>query len=87
MKPNVLFQSHGSLSVRLGALGFGSVALAYFLLHLVKFFEMDPKAPFPCYEKYKGVNYFLMSIFTVLQVIVIFTFPRLNLLSYQIINR
>jgi hypothetical protein len=41
----------------------------------------------PKHRLAKGYNYSLMSIFAILQAIVIFTFPRLNFLSFQLINR
>jgi hypothetical protein len=48
---------------------------------------MDSSAPHPCYEVFIGVNGYLMLIFVFLQVFVIFAYPRLNLLSYQVVNR
>jgi hypothetical protein len=35
----------------------------------------------------KGINTFLMMVFVMLQVFVIFAYPRLNFLSYQLANR
>ena len=41
----------------------------------------------PCYEVLRGVNDFLVIFFVILQVIVIFTLPRLNIHSHKVINR
>jgi hypothetical protein len=87
LKWHNIFQSHGSLTIRFGAIIFGLVAFIYILLQLIEFYEMDPKAPHPCYDVSKGVNSYLMLVFVVLQIFVIFCYPRLNLLSYQLINR
>jgi len=57
------------------------------MLQLIEFYEMDPSAPHPCYEVTKGINAYLMIIFVLLQIFVIFAFPRLNMLSYQLVNR
>jgi hypothetical protein len=75
------------LTIRFGAIIFGLVTFAYILLQLIEFYEMDSSAPHPCYEVFIGVNGYLMLIFVFLQVFVIFAYPRLNLLSYQVVNR
>ena len=81
-------QSHGTLTVRYGALVFGLVSFAYFLMYLVKHWNTnDPNAPEGCVRKFKGINYLMMTIFAALQALVVFTFPRLNLLSFRLINR
>ena len=41
----------------------------------------------PCYHATRGINVFLMLLFVVLQVFVIFTYPRLNLLCHKVLNR
>ena len=67
---------------------FGLVSIAYFLIYLVKHWKTnDPNAPPDCYRKFKATNYFLMAIFAGLQAVVVFTFPRLNLLSFRLVNR
>jgi hypothetical protein len=48
---------------------------------------MDKEVPAPCHKLFKGINTFLMLVFVLLQVFVIFAYPRLNFLSYQLINR
>jgi hypothetical protein len=55
------------------------------MLKLIQFFEMSTASP--CYFVTKGINVFLMLFFVILQAFIIFTYPRLNLLCHQLINR
>jgi hypothetical protein len=59
--------------------------LSFSLFQLIEFFEMGTGSP--CYHLTKGVNVFLMLFFVIFQAFIIFTFPRLNLLSHQLLNR
>lgn len=78
-------KSHGSLTLRIGSLIFGVGTFIYLLLQLVDFFQNGRESP--CYHVAKGINVFLMLFFVFLQAFVIFTYPRLNLLWHQLINK
>ena len=39
----------------------------------------------PCHKMSNSINYFLMVIFVLLQVFVIFAYPRLNFVSHQVL--
>ena len=70
-------KSHGSLTIRLGALVFSAGALCYFGLETVSFAEVRSESP--CYKPTLGANVALALAFVALQTYVIFVYPRLNL--------
>lgn len=81
------FQSHGSLTIRIGAIIFGLATATCLFMQLIEFVEMDHSASAACHDVTNGINAFLMMVFVLLQVFVIFAYPRLNFLSYQLANR
>ena len=78
-------KSHGSVTVRFGAIIFGMGTFAYFLIEFLDFLEH--KSDSPCYFLVIGLNEALALIFVFLQTYLIFMYPRLNLLSHSFLNR
>ena len=78
-------KSHGSVTVRFGAIVFGLGTFAYFLIELLDF--LQHKSHSPCYFVTIGVNTCLALLFVFLQTYVIFMYPRLNIMSHTFINR
>ena len=78
-------KSHGSISVRYGALLFGIGTFSYFLIELLVFFEHEMESP--CRYSSVGANHFLIVIFVLLQTYIIFMYPRLNFQCHQYLNR
>ena len=78
-------KSHGSISVRYGALIFGIGTFSYFLIELLVFFEHEVESP--CRYSSVGANHFLIVIFVLLQTYIIFMYPRLNFQCHQYLNR
>ena len=84
----IVFQSHVTLTVRLGALLFGAVTTAYFFMYTIKHLKYNESAvDAECSKKFKRTNYLLMTAFAVLQSVFIFAFPRVNFHSLQLLNR
>lgn len=78
-------KSHGSVTVRFGAIIFGLGTFAYFFIELLDF--VQHKHDSPCYFPTIGANVVLALIFVFLQTFVIFMYPRLNLHSHTFFNR
>ena len=78
-------KSHGSLTVRYGAVIFGFGTLAHFFIELLSFFEN--KFDSPCRYSVIGANTILILIFIILQTCLIFMYPRLNLHLHQFWNK
>ena len=78
-------QSHGSLTIRFGALVFGAGALAYFTMEFISFLEI--KTDSPCFRPVAGVNVVLAIVFVVLQTYLVFVYPRLNLAKHPFVDR
>ena len=78
-------KSHGSISVRYGALIFGIGTFSYFLIELLVFFEHEVESP--CRYSSVVANHFLIVIFVFLQTYIIFMYPRLNFQCHQYLNR
>lgn len=73
------------MTIRFGALLFGLVSMGSFLIDLIKLVGYNPKGP--CHSAVQSANAFLMAIFSLLQVGIIFMFPRLNFISFPLVNR
>lgn len=82
-----VFQSHGSVTVRLGVIIFGTGALIYYLMELLRFAELAGSGKSPCFHPAIGLNDCLAIIFTTLQAIMIFAYPRLNIHAHKLLNR
>jgi len=80
-------KSHGSVTVRLGVIIFGTGALIYYLMELLRFAELAGSGQSPCFHPAIGLNDCLAIIFTTLQAIMIFTYPRLNIHAHKLLNR
>ncbi len=70
-------QSHGSLATRLGALVFGLGSLAYLSLELLAFARVPRQSR--CFHPMAGANSSLALMFVLLQTLLVFFYPRLNL--------
>ena len=71
------FQSHGSLTLRFGAVIFGLGTTVYLVLELIAFLEFESGSP--CSHPILGVNVVFAMLFVFLQTYLIFVYPRLNL--------
>jgi len=80
-------KSHGSVTVRLGVIIFGAGALIYYLMELLRFAELAGSGQSPCFHPAIGLNDCLAIIFTTLQAIMIFAYPRLNIHAHKLLNR
>lgn len=78
-------KSHGSLTIRFGAIVFGIGALVYLVLEMISFFEISYYSP--CYHSTLGINTAASILFVVLQTYLIFVYPRLNLCTITILDR
>ena len=81
------FQSHGSITLRVGITVFGIGTLIYFVLDFVKFLETSYLENSPCFHPAFGVNSILGALFTGLQLYIILIYPRLNLHCHKLLNR
>lgn len=80
-----VFQSHGSLTIRLGAVIFGLGTLTYFVLETIAFLEI--RIDSPCHYPPLGANVILAMVMVILQTYLIFVYPRLNLRIMPFIDR
>ncbi len=78
-------KSHGSLTIRVGALLFSCGTLCYFALETISFVEVRVESP--CFHASLGCNVAAAIVFTILQTYVIFVYPRLNLGIHTAIDR
>eukprot|EP00095_Tigriopus_kingsejongensis_P008824 maker-scaffold280_size224562-snap-gene-0.12 protein:Tk08824 transcript:maker-scaffold280_size224562-snap-gene-0.12-mRNA-1 annotation:"conserved hypothetical protein" len=78
-------KSHGSLTIRFGAIIFGLGALGYYTLEMISFFEV--RSDSPCYHPTLGVNTGSALLFIVLQTYLIFVYPRINLCAINVLDR
>jgi len=79
------FQSHGSLTIRVGCLIFSLGTLTYFALEAVAFAEVRSSSA--CYHGVLGFNVAFALIVVALQAFLVVVFPRLNVVSFPSLNR
>ena len=78
-------KSHGSVTVRYGAIIFGLGAFCYFFIELLVFLEQKPESP--CFHPLIGANTIMALLFVFLQTYIIFMYPRLNFQCHKFFNR
>lgn len=78
-------KSHGSLTVRFGAIVFGLGTFAHFIIELLVFLEH--KLHSPCRYSTVGANTLLILLFITFQTSLIFMYPRLNFDCHHTLNK
>ena len=78
-------QSHGSVTVRLGAVIFGLGCLVYYIIEMMKVIAIEAHKE-PTWLVL-AVNDFLAIVFSVLQTCLVFWYPRLNVSCHRLLNR
>ncbi|XP_053200575.1 proton channel OtopLc-like isoform X2 [Panonychus citri] len=78
-------RSHGSIFLRIGAVGFGLGTMIYNGLEFGSYFEIPYTSP--CYSILLGVNPVLQATFTFAQMYFIFTYSRLMINKFKLIAR
>lgn len=78
-------RSHGSIFLRIGAVGFGLGTMIYNGLEFGSYFEIPYTSP--CYSVLLGVNPVLQATFTFAQMYFIFTYSRLMINKFKLIAR
>ena len=78
-------KSHGSIFLRIGAIGFGLGTMIYNGLEFGSFFETPRSSP--CYSILIGVNPILQATFTFAQMYFIFTYSRLMINKFKLLAR
>ena len=78
-------KSHGSVTVRFGAIVFGLGTFAYFFIEMLAFVEHQPQSP--CFHPAIGANVVLALLFVFLQTYIIFMYPRINFLCHSFFNK
>ena len=78
-------KSHGSVTVRYGAIIFGLGAFCYFFIELLVFLEHKPESP--CFHPLIGANTIMALLFVFLQTYILFMYPRLNFQCHKFFNR
>ena len=81
----MFLQSHGSLTIRFGAIIFGIGTLIYMVLELISFLEIE--AGTPCHFPILGANVVASMFMVILQTYLIFVFPRINLHIWDALDR
>lgn len=78
-------KSHGSIFLRIGAIGFGLGTMIYNGLEFGSFFETPRSSP--CYSILLGINPILQATFTFAQMYFIFTYSRLMINKFKLLAR
>jgi len=78
-------RSHGSIFLRIGAIGFGLGTMVYNGLEFGAYFEIPYTSP--CYSVLLGVNPVMQAAFTFAQMYFIFTYSRLMINKFKLIAR
>ncbi|RWS12618.1 otopetrin-2-like protein [Dinothrombium tinctorium] len=78
-------RSHGSIFLRIGAVGFGLGTMVYNGLEFGAYFEIPYTSP--CYSMLLGVNPVLQATFTFAQMYFIFTYSRLMINKFKLLAR
>lgn len=78
-------KSHGSIFLRIGAIGFGLGTMIYNGLEFGSYFETPHSSP--CYSVLIGVNPVLQATFTFAQMYFIFTYSRLMINKFKLLAR
>ena len=78
-------KSHGSIFLRIGAIGFGLGTMIYNGLEFGSFFETPRSSP--CYSILIGINPILQATFTFAQMYFIFTYSRLMINKFKLLAR
>jgi len=78
-------RSHGSAFLRQGAIVFGLGTLVYTGLEFVSVFQVMPESH--CNDNFHSIVFLFFSIFTVLQVVAIVRYPRLNISKFPVVAK
>lgn len=78
-------RSHGSAFLRQGAIVFGLGTLVYATLEFISFFQVLPESA--CYDIVHPIVFFLFAVFTILQVLTIVRYPRLNINKFPLVAK
>ncbi|KAI1307257.1 Proton channel OTOP1 [Halotydeus destructor] len=85
LKTSETERSHGSIFLRIGAIGFGLGTMIYNGLEFGSYFEIPYTSP--CYSVLLGVNPVLHATFTFAQMYFIFTYSRLMINKFKLLAR